>query len=323
MKRALVINSAILLIAIWISLNVGATKLPNIVELMSGNGDLADRTIFFDIRLPRIIAALAVGIALGVSGVLAQAVTRNNLAEPGILGTTSGAALLALVAILAGIADVGTPQLALIATVGGLISTSGVFYLARNSLNGLSLVIMGIAISATLSGFVGILASIVENPNAKGVTFWSLGTLSLATKENARIISITTALLTALAFLYARRLDYLALGDIRASHLGISPTRVRGTSLLLMATIIGFVTSTFGSITFIALATPHIARAIYGVTHQRLVVGSAVTGATLLLIADTVSRTLISPSELPISLLTAIIGAPILAFAAYRTLRRS
>lgn len=323
MKRNLSINLTALILTFWISLNLGATKLDDVAQLLLGGGHEIERSILTEIRLPRVIAAIAVGAALGIAGALAQAVTRNNLAEPGILGTTSGAAFFALIAISLNLTEIGSLTLALIATVGGLITTGLLFYFVRRSLDGLALVIIGIAVSATLSGLVGILASIIKDPNAKGVTFWSLGTLSLATQQNALVISVITTILGLFGYLYARNLDYLALGDLRASHLGVSPIRVRGISLFLMATIVGFVTSTFGAITFIALATPHIARSIYGVTHQKLILGSALVGAVLLLIADTASRSLAAPTELPISLLTALIGAPFLAGAVYRGMRRS
>lgn len=324
MKRYLTsIQLVLLLLLIWIALNVGSSKLHGVFNLILGNGDQSEIAIMREIRLPRIIAAIFVGAALGVAGALAQGATRNSLAEPAILGTSSGAAFFTLIAILFNLTTIGTLSAALIATIGALAMTSLTFALGRGGKNGYALVIIGIAVSALTTALVGITAIMINRPDAKGVTFWTLGSLALTTKANAILVGALVTIFIVISVSQSSKLDYLALGDLRAKHFGIDPNKVRWISFILIALLIGTITSAFGAISFLALAVPHIARAIFGVRHRIVVAESALIGALLLLLADTLARTVAAPNELPIGLVTALIGAPVLAIGVYRTLVRS
>ena len=269
----------------------------------------ASHDIIWDIRYPRVIAALLVGMALGVAGALAQSATNNPLADPSIIGTSAGASLGASLAVVLNIASIGTFGATVAATIGALIASVVTFALSRTALQ---LVIVGIATSALFSAFTGLMISVADKPEARSISFWSFGSLALA---NSKTISLLIPLVLATSILgwyYSQRMDLLVLGDREMNHLGFSPQRIRLFAFILISILIATSVSTVGSIAFLALAAPHITRYLIGPTNRPLVIGSAVIGAGLLLIADTVARTMVPPIELPIGLITSLIGAPIL-----------
>ena len=317
MKRKFIwLSSTALLLLIWASLNVGIVKLHSVLGLIFNHGNVDEVTIMQEIRGPRILAALLVGAALGVGGALSQGALKNPLAEPVILGTSGGAALATLLGILIFGIEIGTPVAISFGILGALIATFSTYRLGREGKDGISFVIMGIAVSATLIAIVGIASVMIAKPEAKGVTFWSLGTLSMTTRSQSEILLPILIATTFAAIKLAPNLDYLALGDLRAKHLGINVSKIRFQIFLVIAISIGAVTATFGQISFLALAIPHILRAIIGHRHKPLVIHSALLGASLLLFADLATRTLAAPNELPLGLMTAIFGAPVLIIAA-------
>jgi iron complex transport system permease protein len=255
-----------------------------------------------------------VGAALGVAGLLAQGACNNAVAEPAILGTSAGAAFGAVLAISVGLVEVGTVGAIFCGTLGALLATSLTFKLAalRGALSSFTLIIVGIAISAIFTSFVGIAAAMASRADARSISFWSFGSLALITSENLIGVSITTIIGVAIAWKIAPFLDRLSLGDATAFHLGVNVSRIRLWALIGLSMAAGGAVSTVGSIAFIGLAAPHIARFIYGPSHRQLVVHSAVIGALIVVVADTVSRTIAQPNELPIGLATALLGAPVL-----------
>jgi iron complex transport system permease protein len=182
----------------------------------------------------------------------------------------------------------------------------------RGALSSFTLIIVGIAVSAIFTSFVGIAAAMISRADARSISFWSLGSLALVTSENLLGIAITTAIGIAIAWKIAPALDRLSLGDATAFHLGINVARIRLVALIALSILAGGAVSTVGSIAFIGLAAPHIARFIYGPAHRNLVAHSAIIGALIVVVADTVSRTIAQPNELPIGLATALLGAPVL-----------
>jgi iron complex transport system permease protein len=297
--------------AFLISLYVGATQIDNFWSAVVNPGS---NEILWQIRFPRVTAAVIVGAALGVAGLLAQGACNNAVAEPAILGTAAGASFGAVVAISSGLVEVGTIGAIACGTIGALLTTSLTFKLAaiRGALSSFALIIVGIAVSAIFTSLVGIASAMVSRADARSISFWSLGSLALVTSDNLIGIAITTVIGVVIAWKIAPALDRLSLGDATAFHLGVNVARIRLVALIALSILAGGAVSTVGSIAFIGLAAPHIARFIYGPAHRRLVTHSAVIGALIVVIADTLSRTIAQPNELPIGLATALLGAPVL-----------
>lgn len=301
----------LLLSAFTLSLYVGATQIDNFWSALINPGS---NEILWQIRFPRVTAAVIVGAALGVAGLLAQGACNNAVAEPAILGTAAGASFGAVLAISTGLVEVGTIGAIACGTIGALLTTALTFKLAaiRGALSSFTLIIVGIAISAIFTSFVGIASAMASRADARSISFWSLGSLALITSENLIGIALTTLIGVAIAWKVAPALDRLSLGDATAFHLGVNVARIRLFALIALSILAGGAVSTVGSIAFIGLAAPHIARFIYGPSHRKLVAHSAIIGGLIVVVADTVSRTIAQPNELPIGLATALLGAPVL-----------
>jgi iron complex transport system permease protein len=265
--------------------------------------------IIWGIRFPRILAALLVGLALGVAGALSQSATNNPLADPSIIGTSAGAALGAAIALTLGVASIGTFSITIAATIGALIASLLTMALSKSALH---LVIIGIATSALFTAISGLAISIADNPEARSISFWSLGSLALANSATVKVMAPIILVTSIAGWFYSQKMDLLVLGDREVEYLGHRPQRIRLIGFLITSILIAATVSAVGSIAFLALAAPHITRFLIGPTNRPLVIGSGVIGAGLLLIADTAARTIASPLELPIGLITSLIGAPIL-----------
>ena len=298
-------------VAFLLSLYLGATQIESFWSALVNPGS---NEILWQIRFPRVTAAVIVGAALGVAGLLAQGACNNAVAEPAILGTAAGASFGAVIAISSGLVDVGSLGAIACGTIGALLTTSLTFRLAavRGALSSFTLIIVGIAVSAIFTSLVGIAAAMVSRADARSISFWSFGSLALVTSENLIGIALTTVIGIAIAWKIAPALDRLSLGDATAFHLGVNVSRIRLVALIALSILAGGAVSTVGSIAFIGLAAPHIARFIYGPSHRRLVAHSAIIGGLIVVVADTLSRTIAQPNELPIGLATALLGAPVL-----------
>lgn len=272
--------------------------------------------VIWDIRFPRVLAALLIGAALGVAGAISQAATNNPLADPSIIGTTAGASLGAAIALILNIATIGSPPVTLFALVGALIASLATFAASRSAIQ---LVIVGIATSALLSALVGLLITVANSPDARSIAFWSLGSLALVSMQSINMLAPVIIIGITFAWFIAQKLDLLALGDREVTYLGGNPQRMRLLAFFIISILIAVSVSTVGSIAFLALAAPHITRYLIGPSNRPLVIGSAAIGAGLLLVADTAARSIAPPFELPIGLITSLIGAPILILV----LRRS
>jgi iron complex transport system permease protein len=306
-----IIPSLLLAVAFIASLYLGATQINNFWSALINPGS---NEILWQIRFPRVTAAVIVGAALGVAGLLAQGACNNAVAEPAILGTAAGASFGAVIAISSGLVQVGSLGAIASGTVGALVATAVTFKLAsvRSALSSFTLIIVGIAVSAIFTSLVGIAAAMASRADARSISFWSLGSLALVTAENLIGVTVTTVIGIAIAWKIAPSLDRLSLGDATAFHLGIDVARLRLLALIGLSVLAGGAVSTVGSIAFIGLAAPHIARFMYGPAHRTLVAHSAIIGGLIVVVADTLSRTIAQPNELPIGLATALIGAPVL-----------
>ena len=311
MKKIALIALTTLCIAFF-ALSLGAVHVSNIWSSIFGfdfaSTALNDQ-IIWQIRAPRILGALIIGISLGIAGALAQGSTNNPLADPAFLGTTAGASLGVIIGVLTGIVDVASVGAIACAAIGAMAATALTFSMARSAFQ---LIIIGIALSASLSAVAGIAISIAERPEIRSITFWSLGSLSLLTwNELLPLVVISLGGLYA-AIRISAQVDLLSLGDPAVRHIGRDPQRIRLFAFMIFSILVAVSVSTVGTISFLALAAPHIARILVGPRHRTLVVASAVIGAGILLIADTAARSIAPPQDLPIGLLIALIAAPVL-----------
>ncbi len=300
-----------LVIATFVAIYVGTAEIENFWSALFSPGS---NEILWQIRIPRVTAALIVGASLALAGLMAQGACNNALAEPSILGTTAGAALGTVIAVLTGIVQVGSVGAIACGALGALAATSLTFKLAnlRSQLSSFALIIVGIAVSATITAVVGLLSAMVTRADARSISFWNFGSLALITRENLVGISITAIVGGIIAWKISPSLDRLSLGDATAFHIGIDVPRVRLIALVALSLLAGGAVSTVGSIAFIGLAAPHIARFIYGPIHRNLIAHTAIIGALLVVVADTLSRIVAQPNELPIGLITSLLGAPVL-----------
>lgn len=270
--------------------------------------------IWVTIRLPRVLLAMVVGCGLACSGTVMQGVFRNPLADPGLLGISSGAALFVALIIVFPLPLIGVFALysqMIGAFCGSLAISFIVFLLSRMGDNGLSrLLLAGIAINAICGAAVGVLTYVSNDSQLRQFSLWSMGTLGQAQWSTLTVAaSVIIPASIATQFL-ARKLNLLQLGDEDAHYLGVNVRQTQRILLLLSALLVGASVAVCGIIGFIGLVIPHLLRMQIGADHRWLLPGSALGGACLLLLADTLARTLVAPAEMPVGLLTALLGGP-------------
>lgn len=288
----------------------------------------AETSIIIDIRLPRVLMGLAVGAALAMSGAALQGMIRNVLADPYVLGISSGASTGAAGAILFGFgAGAGQFSLPVSAFLGALGASLLVFWLAHagGRVISIRLLLAGIAVGYALSAVTSFLIFVSDDAEgSRTVMFWLLGSLSLARWDVLLAAVIGVVLLSAVVLMVlGRRLDALAVGDETARALGVSPARTRLLLLVVVSVCTGAAVAGAGVIGFVGLVVPHLARRLVGFVHRRLLPVSALLGAGLLIWADALSRVLMQPRELPIGIITALIGAPFLVLLIRRMYAKS
>ncbi len=278
-----------------------------------------DWIVVMDIRLPRVVLCSLVGAALAVSGATMQGLFRNPLADPGIIGVSSGAGLGAALLIVLGnsllgsvAAFFGIYAIPFAAFIGGLATTLLLYRVGtRGGITSVAtLLLAGIALGALASAMIGLLVYMADDQELRDLQFWMLG--SLAGSNWEKVISaapIIVAMLLAVPFL-ARGLNGLTLGEAAAAHIGIRVQRLKNISMLMVAAATGASVAVSGGIGFVGIVVPHLLRLLIGPDHRYLLPASAMLGATLLICADTVSRTIVAPAEMPIGIITAFAGAP-------------
>ena len=276
------------------------------------------------VRFPRIVMALAVGAALAVAGALMQAVFGNPLAEPGVVGVSAGAALGASTAIVFGFAAAGG-GVALLAFLGGLLATLLVYAVARagGHTEVVTLLLTGIAINAFAQAGLAFVLFLADTASREQIVFWQLGSLAGSLWSEVYIVLPVLILGTILAVMMAHRLDLLSLGERNARHLGVDVEQLRIIAIVLVALLTGVAVAFAGIIAFVGLVVPHIIRMALGPAHRGLLLASAVGGGALLAIADLLTRTLVLGADLPIGMLTALVGGPFFFGLLYQQRRRS
>jgi iron complex transport system permease protein len=276
--------------------------------------------VLFDIRLPRLAMGALVGAALALSGAVMQGLFRNPLADPGIVGVGAGAGLGAILAIVLGallpawaIDAVGNQMVPVAAFLGGWGST---LLLYRVSTRGgrtsvATMLLAGIALGALAGALSGILVYMADDRQLRDLTFWGLG--SLAGASWAKVLAAGPLILLSMggALVLGRALNGLALGEATAAHIGIDVQRMKALAILCVAAATGAAVAVSGGIGFVGIVVPHLLRLASGPDHRTLLLNSALLGAALLVLADVIARTIIAPAELPIGIVTAVLGAPV------------
>ncbi|WP_372339493.1 FecCD family ABC transporter permease [Gilliamella apis] len=295
------------------SANTGALKL-SFTQLINMSFDDPLWNIWCNIRLPRIILAIIVGMALASAGAVMQGLFRNPLADPGLLGISSGASLMVGITIL--FPAVFPPIMMLygkmVAAFAGSLFICALIYLysLNEQCNLAKMILLGVAINAIIGAVMGGLSYISDESQLRQISLWSMGHLGKGSWDLV-IVSLSLIVPALLCLIkLAHQLNILQLGDEDAHYLGINVERTKRYLLLLCAVLIGTSVAVSGIIAFVGLVVPHMIRLQIGANHKWLIPGSALGGACLLLLADTLARTLVAPTEIPVGLLTSLIGGP-------------
>ncbi|MFE7124472.1 FecCD family ABC transporter permease [Streptomyces sp. NPDC057617] len=324
---------AALVLLCLLSAGIGAYGIPlgdvlsSVLHRTGLGGTALDRvgeSVLWNVRLPRVVLALLVGSSLGCAGALTQGVFGNPLAEPGVIGISSGAAVGAVASIALGLSFFGNWTVTVCAFVAGLATVLLVYALSRSGgrTEVITLILTGIAVNAFAGALIGLFIFFADNAQITQITFWQLGSLAQATWPKVLAVLPCAVAGLAVAPFYARKLDLLALGERPARHLGVDVERLRVVLVLVVALLTAAAVAVAGVITFMGLLVPHLLRMANGPGHRFLVPGSALGGALVLLAGDLAARTVAAPAELPLGVLTALFGSPFFFWLLRRTRRR-
>ncbi len=279
--------------------------------------------VLWTVRFPRVVMAVLVGAALATGGAVMQGVFGNPLAEPGVVGVSSGAAVGACLVIVTGWTFAGSWTVALLAFAGGLAATLVVYATAREAgrTEVVTLVLTGVAVNAVGGAAVAFLTFLGDTQAREQIVFWQLGSLNGTRWAYVAVVAPLVVAGLVAAVVLARRLDLLALGERPARHLGVDVERLRLVVVVVVAVLTAAAVAFCGVIAFVGLVVPHVVRMVVGPGHRVLVPASALGGATLLLGADLVARTAVPYADLPIGMLTALVGGPFFFWLIRRTRR--
>jgi iron complex transport system permease protein len=314
----------VLIVAFLLGVGVGAVRIPpgesirilahRLFGLRVGSGtDAQHEAVLWTIRLPRVLLAMTVGAALGMSGAALQGVFRNPLADPALIGVSSGGALGAVAAIVLGAEALGLWTLPAAAFVGAVAMSAAVFLLARRDgrVDVITLVLCGVAVNALSGAGIGLLITMADDAQLRDISFWQLGSVGGASWQflGAAVPFVAVALVVLPT--KARALDLLVLGEREARHLGVSVAKTQVTVIGLAALATGASVAVAGILGFVGLIVPHLVRLVNGPGHRALLPASALGGAAVLTIADLVARTIAVPREVPLGVISSLLGAPL------------
>src|SRR6266550_598256 len=321
--RTLLICAALLVllaVIFVIAALVGSQRLPlqsSLCALAGGSNcglSSEQHAILFDLRLPRILLAGAVGMCLAAAGAAYQALLRNPLAEPYLLGVSNGAAVGTMMALVFfGAHEWSRPVLAF---AGALLATVFVYQLARGRAGTTPerLILAGIIVTTFLSSAIVFLTALMDATRIRSFTFWLLGDLSGATTNLLALTFVVALAGVALLAAHARPLNLMMIGERDAFDLGVETSRVRITVFVAASLLVGASVASGGSVGYVGLVVPHLVRLSFGGDNRLVIVAAAFAGAAFVIVADTVARTIIAPRELPVGAITALIGAPLFIY---------
>jgi iron complex transport system permease protein len=332
-KLILLLLLILLLVVVIISSCVGAVAItvPEFLSIIAYKTGISETMSFkpqqaavlMNIRLPRVVLGVLIGAGLGISGAAIQGLFRNPLAEPGLIGISAGATLCAVLVIVLEVSFftkiggvIGFYAISLAAFIGACVTTFIVYRMStrHGKTEITTLLLSGIAINSLALGFVGLLTYMATNEQLPVITFWSLGSLGGASWETVSgLLPFIIIPVVTLPFL-AKSLNALTLGDAQALHMGINVVNMKRIIIVLATMAVGASVAVAGVIGFIGLIIPHILRMTFTADNRLVIPGSALLGAALLTAADMVARTIVAPAELPIGILTALIGTPVFMY---------
>ena len=321
-RRAFLILSSLVLLALasfWAALAVGSISVStrDIVAALLGQ-DAQGADIIRQLRLPRALAGFACGGLLALAGALMQVLLRNPLADPYILGISGGAGVGALFAIMVGLPTLGIDGLAFAGALGAMVLVFGLAH-GDGSWTQTRLLLTGVIVAAGCGALISLMLAIAPEDRLRGMLFWLTGDLGQAASAWPPMLALAIALVLAMPF--ARELNLLARGLMQAQALGVAVNRLRYAVFLLASLATAASVTTAGSIGFIGLVVPHLVRLVTGNDQRLLLPASALAGGALLMLADTLARSLIAPQQLPVGVLTALIGVPVFLFLLSRQSR--
>lgn len=309
MNKALIVIVLLLLLCgtVIICLGIGSTGIS--YKYLSGTDNDTEAKIIYQVRLPRILGALLVGLGLAVAGAALQSILRNPLAEPYTLGISGGAVLgVALCFIVPFLSSTGF-SLPIMAFLGALASVIIVYTItSRHHFSVTSLILSGVIFSFICSSLVLLIFSLSKPTEVQSILFFLMGSFAAIDYPIIKIIALPLILGVAALVFFSRDIDVLTLGDEKASHLGVAPHRLRAFLFIITSLITGCCVAVSGMVGFVGLMIPHIIRSIVGPQSRGLFVASALGGAIFLVICDTLARSVIAPAELPVGVITGIVG---------------
>ncbi len=328
---ALVFLFSLTIGAVHISVTQGLSILLDSIGLSFEEVTTVQEKVFLNIRLPRLVQTVIIGGALGLCGAVLQGLFRNPLVEPGLVGVSSGAALAAVLFIVFGVRFTSQiPHylqnflLPICAFVGGLLATMAVYKLSQSvgRTHIALLILAGVAIIMLTQAFIGLSVFYADENQARAYTFWTLGDLGGATWEKL-FITVPLVIIPCVVLLrFTRPLNAMAAGEAEAFHMGVNVERMKVSIIVCCALAVGTVVSLSGTIGFVGLVIPHMIRMSFGADHRLILPASVLGGAILLIVSDIFARTIVKPAELPIGIVTAMIGAPFLIYL-LRTAKRN
>lgn len=314
--RLLVALLVVLIAVFAFSLVTGAIPI-SLPDILTASATELERTVFVEIRSPRVVLAGFVGATLALSGAALQGLFRNPLADPGLIGVSSGAALGAISMIVLGstltLANWLTPYLMPVAAVAGAGLVTFFLYAFANRYGQFSIVTMllvGIAINALATVGIGAFEYLSDDTQLRTLIFWMMGSFGRATWPAVVPAVVIMALAGGVLLRETRRLDLLQLGEAEARHLGVDVRRLKRRIVLAAAAAVGAGVALAGIISFVGLVVPHLVRMLGGASHRFVLPGSALLGAALAVLADLLARTVVIPAEIPVGLVTSALGAP-------------
>ena len=314
-QRAILILASLVLLAVLsfgFALTVGSFEVSyaDVLAALLGS-DGGGGEVVLQLRLPRALAAFACGGLLALAGALMQVLLRNPLADPYILGISGGAGVGAMFAIMLGLPIIGIDGLALLGALGAMLLVFGLAH-GDGSWTQTRLLLTGVIVAAGCGALVALMLAIADEHKLRGMLFWLMGDVGQSTQWWPAMLALIVTLLIALPF--ARELNLLARGLMQARALGVAVDRLRYVIYLLASLATAVSVTTAGSIGFVGLVVPHLVRLATGNDQRLLLPASVLAGGSLLLLADTAARTLIAPQQLPVGVLTALIGVPVFLF---------
>jgi len=299
-----------------------ATIIWNTIFGLSIPGEISSPAIIYASRLPRVICVALVGASLSLCGGAMQGLLKNPLADGSTLGVSSGASLGAVIAIAFGITIpslpfAGTIVMAILFAFLSLIIILSLAYKLDCSLSTNTIILIGVIYSMFVSSIMSLIITFASD-KVKHITFWTMGSLAGSSYRNALLLLITLIVCSAVILSQSRELNAFAIGEENAMHIGVNVRRVKLIILITVSALIGVCVSIGGTIAFVGLVTPHIVRMLVGPNHRRLLPASLFGGAIFLMLADLLARTLLNPLELPIGVVTSLIGAALFVVIFYK-----